>query len=197
MSLETLFPEEGKVYECLLITRSNVTPIGIVRIGDSLKFKIFEGKSFLDLEESSYAIVQVVDDVELLASLAFNFFPELELEDAVRVPLKKVKGYPWVEGVTNCKEILVKDELGESRAKACSLKPVYVGIVKRILKPISRADNYLLELAVLGTRILVARNRGINVRELEEEAEKVYMMYKKLGGNSKIGEKIYELIKRV
>lgn len=71
-SFLTLFPEEDKVYEVLLSTKSNFTPIGVRRQGRVLKFRIFEGRSFRDLEECNYAIIQVVDDTELLAGLAYN-----------------------------------------------------------------------------------------------------------------------------
>lgn len=130
MNLKELFPEEGKVYECILITKSNLTPIGIVRVGDFLKFKIFEGRSFEDLSISNFAIVQIVDDIELLVSLAFNIFPNLEFEPALKVPLKKIKGYPWVEGRVNCHKEVIEDEVGKSLAKNCTLTPIYIGMVK-------------------------------------------------------------------
>ncbi|AEC52821.1 hypothetical protein PNA2_1908 [Pyrococcus sp. NA2] len=195
MRIERIFPEEGKVYECLLVTRLNITPIGVIREGRYLKFKIFEGKSFEDLEIDNSAIIQVVDDPELLVAIAFNIFPKLELEKAKVLSIKKIKGYPWIEGKVECKEIKVVDELGESRAKLCRFIPLYIGTVKKIPRPISRADNILLELGVLGTRILVARKRGLNVNNLVRKAKELYETYLKLGGKSEIGEEIFKIIK--
>ncbi|WP_240921758.1 DUF447 domain-containing protein, partial [Thermococcus sp. 21S9] len=49
--------DEGKVYEVLLVTKSNLTPIGIIRKGNYFYFKLFEGKSFQEIKEHPFGVV--------------------------------------------------------------------------------------------------------------------------------------------
>ncbi|ASJ16884.1 hypothetical protein A3L04_07255 [Thermococcus chitonophagus] len=194
--IREFFPVEGKTYEVLLITSSNLTPIGVVRESNILEFTIFEGKSYHDLLRNSEAVIQVVDDVELLVSLAFNVFPRLKFGKCKEVSLRKIEGYSWIEGYAQCKRTIISDFLGSSRALKCRLQPVAVGVTKTVPRAISRADNALLELGVFASRLLVARRRGIKADDLEEKVNYLYKMYKKLGGKSKIAEVIYNLSRR-
>ncbi|WP_338064598.1 DUF447 domain-containing protein [Thermococcus indicus] len=78
------FLNEGQVYEVLLVTRSNAAPVGVVKRGNRLFFKLFGGKSAGELREHPYASLQVTNDVELIVKLALNLQMELEFEDRGR-----------------------------------------------------------------------------------------------------------------
>ncbi|AEH24738.1 DUF447 domain-containing protein [Pyrococcus yayanosii] len=194
MSLQTLLPEEGKVYELLLVTKTNVTPVGVVRRGNILHFKLFEGRSFEDLKAWPYAVLHVVDDVELLVKAAFNFSLSLEFVPAEKVPLQRIEGFSWIEGSVKCLEGLIEDSLGSSQVLRCTFAPVHVGIIARPPRPLSRADCYLLELAVLASRILVARKRGIDSSKMLDKARELFGEYERLGGRSETAREIMRLL---
>ncbi|AFK22830.1 hypothetical protein Py04_1256 [Pyrococcus sp. ST04] len=173
-----------------------MTPVGITRIGKFLYFKIFQGKSFDDLKKDNSVVIQIIDDPEILVALAFNFPISLKLEKCEKLELNRVAGYPWVEGHADCKVISVKDSLGESLARKCKVSPIYVGITQKTPRPISRADNYLIELGVIGSRALYALKKNLPIgTRLFKEVEKLYWEYRRLGGKSKIAEEIYNLCK--
>ncbi|AMM54825.1 DUF447 domain-containing protein [Pyrococcus kukulkanii] len=195
--IRQLFPHEDKVYETLLITSSNLTPVGVRRKNNCLFFRIFEGKSYRDLLRNTEAIIQIIPDAEFLVSIAFNIFPRIEFSPSKEVRIRRIKGYPWIEGYVECKKIVVVDSLGKSKALDCVFEPVYVGTVKAIPTPISRADNALLELGVLASRLLVGYSKGSSETEkLKLKVRELYRLYKKLGGRSDIAEEIYMLAMR-
>ncbi|AHF80625.1 DUF447 domain-containing protein [Thermococcus paralvinellae] len=187
--------EEDKVYEVLLITKSNITPIGVVRKGNYFYFKLFEGKSFQEIKEYPFGIVHITQDVELLVKAALNLPINLEFEDAKKIPLRKIKKLSWIEGKIEFKESEIEDELGKSKVLKCKFIPLYGEIISSIVKPISRADYILLEMAVQLTRLFVAtRRHKVEVaQKLYSKIWQKYQEYKRLSGKSQLAEKIMGL----
>ncbi|USS40028.1 DUF447 family protein [Thermococcus aggregans] len=184
--------EEGKVYEVLLATKSNITPVGVIRRGNKLNFKLFEGKSAKDIRNTPYAVIHITWDVELLVKAALNLPVEVEFEEAKSVPIKKIKDLPSIEGRVEFLERDIKDELGRAHMLECSLIPTYEDIHPMVFPPLSRADFHLLEMGIHITRLYVA-TRSLNVRESQKLYSKIwesYRLYKKLGGRSELAEKI-------
>lgn len=184
--------KEGKVYEVLLATKSNITPVGVVRKDDRLNFRLFEGKSANDIRNHPYGVIHITWDVELLVKAALNLPVEVEFEDAKSIPVKKIKGLPSIEGRVEFLEREIKDKLGKAHVLECSLVPTYKNMRPMLFPPISRADFYLLEMGIHLTRLYVA-TRSLNVRESQKLYSKIwqsYQLYKKLGGESELAEKI-------
>jgi len=184
--------EEGKVCELLLVTKSNVTPVGIVKKGNKFHFKLFEGKSAKDIREHPYGVLHITWDVDILVRTALNLPCELEWEDSKTIPLKKIKNLPNIEGKIEFQEDLIKDSLGEARILRCSLTPSRIEVFPVSNPPLSRADFYLLEMAINLTRLYVA-TRKLNVKEAQNIYSKIwveYRTYKRLGGKNKLAEKI-------
>ena len=192
MELLKLFNED-QVYEVLLVTRSNVTPVGVVRRGERLSFKLFGGKSAEEIKGHPKASIQVTNDVELMVKLALNFETWLEFEE--HGDYRWVKNLPGVYGEVEFREEHHEDELGSATILKCILFPE--GEIEGTLppRPISRADNYLLEMGVNLTRLLVAVKNGKDkvAKALYEQLVWDYKMYKKFGGGSEIAEKMLNL----
>jgi len=187
--------EEDKIYEVLLITKSNLTPVGVVRKGNYFYFKLFEGKSFYDIKRHSFGVIHITQDVELLVKAALNLPINLEFEDARRIPLKRIKNLSWIEGRVESEESEIKDELGRSKVLKCKFIPLYGEIIPSIAKPVSRADYILLEMAINLTRLLVAseRSRAKVAQEIYSKILHGYRKYKRLGGKSELAERIVGL----
>ncbi len=175
--------EEGKVYEVLLVTTSNVTPIGVVREDNVLRFKLFPGRSFRDLLMKPRASIQITNDVELIVKAALNLPIDVKFEGG--------GGFRWIAGLPGCYgdveyELAVwKDEIGESEVLLGRFVPSgRIGGSLRQL-PLSRADFMLLEMAVHFTRFTVSRDP-----ELSKKIKLLYGEYRKLGGHSEVAEYI-------
>ncbi|NJE55571.1 DUF447 domain-containing protein [Thermococcus sp. 21S9] len=169
--------EEGKVYEVLLVTRSNGTPVGVVREGERLRFKLFPGRSFREIIETGKASIQLTNDPELLVRTALNLPVELEFVEANAH--RWIKGLPGLYGRVEWKVERWKDELGETEVLLCEFIPE--GEIEGTLpvKPFSRADCLLIEMAVLFTRYLVKPEEKLRARLLE-----MHSLYTHLGGRS-------------
>ncbi|WP_324736287.1 DUF447 domain-containing protein [Thermococcus sp. SY098] len=187
--------EEGKTYEVLLVTKSNVTPIGVVRRGDSLYFKLFEGKSFQEIKEHPFGVIHITQDVELLIKAALNIPINVEFENTKVIPLKRIKNLSWVEGRIEFKEDEIEDELGKSKVLKCKFIPLYGETIPAITKPLSRADFVLLEMTVHLTRLFIAtrRHKVDAAQRLYSKIWQGYQEYKRLGGKSEFAEKIIGL----
>ncbi|WP_297062103.1 DUF447 domain-containing protein [Thermococcus sp.] len=171
--------EEKKVYEVLLVTRSNITPVGVVRDGKKLRFKLFPGKSFREVLETGKASIQLTNDPELLVRTALNLPLKLEFEE--QNGHRWIRGLPGVYGNVTSKVEHWEDNLGETEVLICELVPE--GKIEGMppLRPFSRADCVLVEMAVLFTRYLV------NPREdLREKILELYSVYRHLGGMSPV-----------
>jgi hypothetical protein len=178
---------EGQVYELLLVSKSNVTPVGVVRVGDRLRFKLFPGRSFRDLLEDSRVAVQITHDVELLVRTALNLDVEMSFESS--------RGYRWIPGLpgwlgeVQCKRGVWEDGLGTTEVLRCEFYPEkeLVGDLRPV--PFSRADCILVEMAVLFTRYLVRSSPESKKKILE-----LYWLYRHLGGGSPSADYIIENI---
>ncbi|MCD6372042.1 MAG: DUF447 family protein [Thermococcus sp.] len=182
------FLNDGQVYEVLLVTRSNAAPVGVVRREKGLFFKLFGGRSADELREHPYASVQVTNDVELIVRLALNLPVELEFED--RGKYRGIRGLPGVYGPVTFTEEAHEDYLGKTSVLKCSLEPE--GIIEGALppRPLSRADLYLLEMAVDFTRLKVALKNGKAeaARKLRERMLESHSSYRRFGGRSELAE---------
>ena len=187
--------EEGKVYELLLVTKSNITPVGVVKRGESFHFKLFGGRSAAEIKEHPFAVLHITQDAELLVKAALNLPLELEFEEAEKVPLNRIRGLTAIEGKVEWSEEEWEDELGRTTVLKCSLTPVHVKMVPSHPKPLSRADYALLEMAVHLTRLFVAtrRNDVERAREIYKEIWKRYQEYRHFGGKSEVAERIIGL----
>ena len=196
MDILELF-KEGQVYEVLLVTESNVTPVGVVRKGERLFFKLFEGKSAAEIKELPKASIQITNDVELLVNLALNF--PVELEFGGWGEYRWIRNLPGVYGTVEFREESHKDELGETTVLKCSLAPE--GEIEGELRPrpISRADNYLLEMAVNLTRLLVAVKNGRTeaAEGLYREVLRDHEMYRRFGGSSETAGRMLSLARDI
>jgi len=185
MALLTFF-REGQVYEVLLTTRSNVTPVGAVREGRVLKFRLFEGKSYHDLLEDRHASIQVSNSAVLIVSLALNDFSGVEVEKAG--PYRWIKSLPGLYGTAACTGGSWKDTLGEARILSCTFFPE--GEIEGHLLPIpfSRADCLLVEMAVDFTRIRLAK--GGEREKLLKRFTENFRLYTRLGGNETVAKRM-------
>ncbi len=174
---------ENLLYEMLLVTRTNVTPVGVVRRGNSLNFKLFPGKSFRELKVDSHVAIQATNDPELLVRTALNLPVELEFEE--REPYRWIKGLPGWLGEASCAEETWRDEIGETKVLKCSLKPEEEIPGRLPQRPFTRADCLLVEMAVLFTRYLVSPRKAIR-----DEILRLYTTYRRLGGSSESAEYI-------
>ncbi|NJE01312.1 DUF447 domain-containing protein [Thermococcus sp. JdF3] len=184
------FLNEGQVYEVLLVTRSNVTPVGVVRGGNRLFFKLFGGKSAGELRDHPYASLQATNDVELIVKLALNVPVKLEFEGNGRY--RWIRALPGVYGRVTWREEPHEDELGKATVMKCTLEPE--GTIDGNLppRPLSRADWHLLEMAVDFTRLGVALRNGKTgvARKLRERIVTNYSLYRRFGGSSELAEGI-------
>ncbi|WP_297551156.1 DUF447 domain-containing protein [Thermococcus sp.] len=178
---------EKKVYEVLLVTMSNVTPIGVVRSGEKLRFKLFPGKSFREVLETGKASIQLTNDPELLVRTALNLPVEVEFEE--QKGYRWIRGLPGVYGNVTSKVEHWKDNLGETEVLVCELIPKGEIRAELPTKPFSRADCLFVEMAILFTRYLVKSSE-----ELREKIIDLYSTYKHLGGDSPTADYIFSVL---
>jgi hypothetical protein len=184
---------EGQVYEMLLVTKSNVTPVGVVKIGRKLLFRLFGGRSARELVEHPYASLQVTNDANLIVRLALNLPPREGLEIQERGNFRWIKGLPGGYGKVERGWAIHRDELGETKVLNCSLE--VLGEIEGSLlpKPFSRADCALIEMAVDLTRLRVAILKNPHAAErLCRRIKENYSLYTHLGGRDESGRKIAE-----
>ncbi|WP_048151796.1 DUF447 domain-containing protein [Palaeococcus ferrophilus] len=190
---------EGQVYEVLLVTRSNVTPVGVVREGEMFRFKLFGGKSAAELRELSYAVLHVTNDVELLVKTALNMEVGFEFEDAETVPIKRIRGLPSIEGRVEWVEREWEDELGKTAVLECAFTPLHVEAKTLPPRPLSRADYALLEMAVELTRLLAAlkTDNAELIERYRQRVEDNYRRYRRFGGRSPLVEEMRSMLHTV
>jgi len=178
---------EGQVYEVLLTTGSNTTPVGVTRRGESLKFKLFPGRSFSDILANNKVSIQITRDAELLVKTALNI--PFELEVVEKDGWRWVKGLPGERGTVEYRIERWRDEVGDTRVLMAEFSPAHE--IEGELPPIpfSRADCILIELAVLFTRYRISCDENTLKKILELSA-----LYRRLGGSSEAFEYIQENI---
>ncbi len=178
---------EGKVYEILLVTASNITPAGVIREGNKFRFKLFPGKSFHDLLNDPKASIQITNDVELLVKHALNLEDNSQIEE--KDGWRWIKGLPGFYGVVKWQIKRWDDEIGNTEVLSAEFLPL--GLIPGELPtvPFSRADCTLVEMAVLFTRYLVSQRE-----ELGKKIKELHDLYKHLGGRSWVAEYIIKNI---
>lgn len=180
--------EEGRVYEVVLVTRSNAATVGVSRRDGALIFRLFGGKSSEEIKKHPFVSVQITNDAELLVKLALNMEASLEFEESGR--WRYIRGLPGIFGRVEFRERAWRDELGESRVLECIMTPE--GELEGALppRPLSRADFALLEMAVHFTRLPLAvkTENGELINKLRLKIEEYYRLYKHLGGKSGLAE---------
>ena len=172
---------EGKVYEVLLVTAANITPVGVVRRGDGLRFKLFPGRSFQDILSDSRVSIQLTNDVELLVRYALNLEVDSEIER--KNGWRWIKGLPGFYGRVNWRIQTWKDEIGETEVLSAEFLPEGVIPGELPVIPFSRADCILVEMAVLFTR-----HRIRPTEESEKKLLNLHSTYRRLGGDSPVAE---------
>ncbi len=184
---------DGQVYEMLLITKTNATPVGVVKKGNILSFKLFGGRSAEELTKWPHAALQATSDAGLLVRLALNFPPELELSFEETGTYRWIRGLPGVYGDVECKWRVHSDSLGVTEVLGCSLAPS--GDIPGLLpsRPFSRVDCALVEIAVDFTRLRVAaKSSPDEARRLFFAIKENYSLFSRLGGRDEVGRKIME-----
>ncbi len=181
--LESL--REGQVYELLLISRSNVTPVGVVRRGSYLHFKLFHGRSFSDLLNDPRVSIQMTNSAELLVGTALNLDVELAFES--NGSQRWIRGLPGWAGIAECRKRKWEDGLGATTVLECRFTPLreIPGQLEPV--PFSRADCILVEMAVLFTRYRVKPSAESKRKILE-----LWDLYRHLGGSSQIAKYMVE-----
>lgn len=185
--------KEGQVYEMLLITKTNAAPVGVVKKGNVLLFKLFGGRSVEELMKWPHAVLQATSDAGLLVRLALNFPPEIELSFEESDPYRWIRGLPGVYGDVECRWRVHSDSLGVTEVLGCSFIPKgdVVGLLP--LRPFSRVDCALVEMAVDFTRLKVAAESSPNeAKKLFFRIKENYHLFSRLGGRDEVGRRIME-----
>ncbi len=160
--------------------------------GEEVEMRLFHPSTSLsNLRRVGEGVLNLTDDVNLLVRLALkNLLPPPKLEflpsSTVRVP--RVKGMRGEE---------VEDELGTSLAFRITCEVRKVEAVDPHVKPLLRSEFFLLEAAVLASRILVARKRGLKVGRMMEELRRQVEGCLRLSPSSREAETARELLEAV
>ncbi|NPA47586.1 MAG: DUF447 family protein [Thermococci archaeon] len=186
--------DEGKVFEVVLSSGTNMTPVGVIRRGDTLKFRLFPGRSMYEIETGGRAVIQIVRDVELLVRLALNLPVNVDRDRVEGIEV--IAGEPWVLGRVEGHPGVVDDEIGRSRVLDCTFYPLMCSRDFRVSRPVSRADLYLLEMGVDVTRFMeaVRRNNTKEAERLKNRILKAYDRYRRFGGMSEVALHIVHLV---
>ncbi len=185
--------KEGKIYEVILCSGKNVTPVGIVRNGNTINFKLFPGKSMEELKTGGCAVLQITRDAELLVRLALNIPIKEKTEELKGTTV--IRGLPWISGRVRSRGENLEDNLGSTPVLKCEFTPLECSEDVSDSTPISRADLYLLEMGVDVTRLMEAEKRGKKelLIKLRKRIIENYRTYRRLGGNSSVAELIVRI----
>lgn len=152
--------------------------VGAWTEGELVEMRLFHPSTSLsNLRREGEGVLNVTDDADLLVRLALkNLLPPPKLEflpsSTVKAPrLRGARGYAELR-VRGVEEEVVEDELGTSLASRITCEVRRVEVVSPHVRPFFRSELSLLEAAVLASRILVARERGLKVRRMMEELRK-------------------------
>ncbi|GAB6101374.1 DUF447 family protein [Thermococcus atlanticus] len=180
--------EEGRVYEVVLVTLSNAATVGVSRKGGVLAFRLFGGKSSEEIKKHPFVSVQITNDVELLVKLALNMKANLEFGEFGM--WRHIRGLPGIFGRVEFRERVWRDEFGESKILECIMTPEGELEGNLPLRPLSRADFALLEMAVHFTRLPLAIKTGNGklINRLRSKIEEYYGLYRHLGGKNELAE---------
>lgn len=153
--------------------------MGVRRLGGKVGLRVFtDTRTFKNLLGSKAAVINVVGDAELLARIALGGIlgrPRLKFTHSRRVEAPRLKGaeaYVEVE-VERIELEKVLDEVGSSEVAQVLAQVKHVEVVEPRPKPFKRPEFFLVEAAILATRIKKAleNHRLTAAKKLLKELE--------------------------
>jgi len=167
--------------------RPHASVAGIRTIGKSkVLLRIFTNtRTFRNVLQSRAAVINIVRDVNLLASIALKGFPrfgdftiKFEKSKHVNAP-RLAKTDARVEvGVEKVERSKISDEIGTSEVAYITTRVKNIEVINPSIHPFKRSEFFVIESAILATRIKEALKNGRNkvakkkFLELSEYVEK-------------------------
>ncbi len=149
--------------------RPHASVIGIRTIGKSkVLLRIFtDTRTFRNLLQSRAAVINIVRDVNLLASLALKEFPgfgkialKFEKSGHVNAPkLAKTDARVEVE-VEEVERAKISDEIGSSEVAYITARVKNIEVINPSIHPFKRSEFFVIESVILATRIKEALKNG-------------------------------------
>lgn len=183
VSLKDMGLTEKSPTEIILSTfypngKPHVSVMGVKAKGKSrVLLRIFtDTDTFSNIMKSKSAVITITRDAELITNIALRHllnFDESRLEfrssSRVNAPiLSKADAYMEIE-VEKTRRTKLHDKIGTSEVAYVVAKVKNVKVQNRRVCPINRSESFLIESALLATRIMEALNRGRN-----QVAEEMY-----------------------
>lgn len=149
--------------------KPHASVVGIRTIGKSkVLLRIFTNtRTFRNLLQSRAAVINIVRDVNLLASLALNGSPrfgkitlkfeKLGYVNAPRLAKTDARVEVEVEKVGRAK---IADEIGSSEVAHITARVKNIEVINPSIRPFKRSEFFVIESAILATRIKEALKNG-------------------------------------
>ena len=173
-SLTRIGLEKQSPAEIVLTTFSpdkkpHASVVGVRAIGSSrVLLRIFTNtRTFKNILQSRAAVINIVRDVNQLASLALKRFPsfgkitlKFEKSEYVNAPrLAKTDARVEVE-VERVKRAKISDEIGNSEVAYITARVKNIEVINLSIRPFKRSEFFVIESAILATRIKEALKNG-------------------------------------
>jgi len=175
--------------------------VGARARGEEVEMRFFSPSSSLsNLRREGEGVLNVTDDVDLLVRVGLRRLlppPPLQFlpSPGLRTPrIGGMRGYAYLR-LKEVQEEVVEDELGTSPVFRLLCEPVRVEVVSPCVRPFLRSEFFLLEAAVLASRVMVARERGLKVRRMMEEIRRLVGECVRLSPCSREAETAEELLR--
>lgn len=149
--------------------KPHASVVGVMAIGSSrVLLKIFTNtRTFKNIIQSRAAIINILRDLDLLASLAlkgFRRFGKIALKfrksEHVNAPiLAKTDARVEVE-VERVKRAKISDEIGSSEVAYITARVKNIEVINPSIHPFKRSEFFVIESAILATRIKEALKNG-------------------------------------
>lgn len=149
--------------------RPHASVVGIKAMGGSkVLLRIFANtRTFQNILQSRAAVINIVRDVNLLASLALKRFPrfskiapKFEKSGHVNAPrLAKTDARVEVE-VEKVERTKISDEIGSSEVAYITARVKNIEVINPSIHPFKRSKFFVIESAILATRIKEALKNG-------------------------------------
>lgn len=149
--------------------RTHASVVGIRAIGKSkVLLRIFTNtRTFRNILQSRAAVINIVKDVNLLASLALKRFPrfgdfklKFKKSGHVNAPrLAKTDARVEVE-VEKVERTKISDEIGSSEVAYITARVKNIEVINPSIHPFKRSEFFVIESAILATRIKEALKNG-------------------------------------
>ncbi len=149
--------------------RPHASVFGIRTIGKSkVLLRIFTNtRTFQNLLHSRAAVINIVKDVGLLASIALKEFPRfskiaLKFEKSRHVNAPRLaKSDAHVEiKVEEVERAKISDEIGSSEVAHITAKVKNIEVINPSIYPFKRSEFFVIESAILATRVKEALKNG-------------------------------------